>query len=467
VTTVDHTAYPAHKPPRLAHQDGDVEWGLQIRKGLLANEAGLGKTRSAIDITEGLNTLVIVPAMLVNTGTWQDEIDRWSATPDKYTIAAYSQLNERDGAKILPRRRPEFRGPWEAVILDEAHYVKGRKTNWTAMAQLCADEADIVLPMTGTPIPNWAHELFTVLRLINPKEAKRGKRYGGFWRWAGEWFDCAPTRFSHGKPVAGELLGCSELCLLRPVTDPCKHYINFTEVNLGDRYRRMWRDDCLDLPPMTEQLIRTPMEARQKATYNKIKKDFAATVEGTEILAWSRGAQNVTLDRITVSEWMVHQTGEPRGGKFEQLRFDLEARSRPTFVLAHYRDVVEACARVAESTGARSAYVHGGVRGTEAEAAIRDFKAGKIDVLVGSLEKVAEGLTLTQADMAIFVEKSYKPYRNEQAKYRIYRVGQTRPVTVRDYMTPYSIDEGKRELLATKTDRQMRHLSAAEFLQYA
>lgn len=95
--------------------------------------------------------------------------------------------------------------------------------------------------------------------------------------------------------------------------------------------------------------------------------------------------------------------------------------------------------------------------------AVGQGKEGKLDVLVGSLETVSEGLTLTQADMAIFVEKSYKPSRNEQAMRRVHRIGQTRPVSVLDYVTPKSVDANKRALLAEKTDQQMRALTAAQF----
>ena len=43
-------------------------------------------------------------------------------------------------------------------------------------------------------------------------------------------------------------------------------------------------------------------------------------------------------------------------------------------------------------------------------------------------------------------------------------MGQTRPVTIRDYMCPKTVDERKRALLAVKTDRQMRLMTAAQFL---
>jgi SNF2 family DNA or RNA helicase len=107
--------------------------------------------------------------------------------------------------------------------------------------------------------------------------------------------------------------------------------------------------------------------------------------------------------------------------------------------------------------------VHGGVSKQDQGVAVRAFKDGKLDVLCGSLETLAEGLTLTVADMAIFVEVSYKPYRNEQAKYRVHRLGQERPVTVLTYLTPNTVDQRKRKLIAQKTDQQMRVLTAAQF----
>lgn len=455
-------------PPRKAHQDGDVAWIKEVQRGLLCNEPGLGKSRSAIDATKHADrVLVVAPSLVLSSGVWEDEIERWGQDGDcKYTLAPYSMLNDRTatpkgGTKPVKRLRDPYKGHWDALILDEAHYVKGRATSWTWAAQQIARQSDVILPMTGTPIPNWAHECFSLLQMLFPEEAKPGGQFGSFWRWAGEWFDTSPTRFSNGNPVVGELLGCTARCLERDPSDPCSHYTRFTAENFGKRWRRCLRKDCLDLPPFTEQVVRIPMTPDQRKIYRELKKDFASTVDGEEVLAWTQGTKNVMLDQVTVSPWMLNPKGDPRGGKFEMLRFDLESRSRPTFVVAHYRAVVEACARVAESTGARTGFIHGGNKAKAGETG-KAFKRGELDVLVGSIETVAEGLTLTQADMCIFVEKSFKPYRNEQAVYRVYRMGQAHPVTIRDYVTPDTVDAHKRVTLGVKTDRQQRVMTAAE-----
>lgn len=483
-------------PPLKEHQRTGVEWIRRVGRGILADEPGLGKTRIAIEAFDGGRNLVIAPNMVIEGGVWRDELRKWSKDPDnpeKWLVMPYSMMNVRErkpwpprdskgrphpkagqmsGMRPMKKLPPDLRGrDFDALILDEAHYVKGRNSFWTWASQQVNRRAEFTLPMTGTPIPNWSHELFSLLQLIWPEEAKAGRKYGSFWRWAEQWFDCSPTRFSSGKPVAGEMLMCSRTpaqlkeCLARPATDPCEHYDEFVKDNLGERWLRRWREDVLDLPEKTEQVIEVPMTAPQKKAYLALKKDFYAMYEGHELIAWSQGALSVRLHKMTTSPWLLTQDGPPKGGKFEMLRFDLENRVRPTLVLAHYQQTVEACVEVARSVGASAASVHGGTpKGARAKA-VESFKSGKLDVLVGSLDTISEGHTFVEADMAIFVEKSFKPSRNEQAMFRVWRLGQTRPVTIKDYVTPNSVDSKKRRLLATKNDRQMRTMTAAEFME--
>lgn len=458
----------------LQHQREGIEWIRTVKRGLLGDEPGLGKSRQAIEAFDGGRNLIIAPAMVINGGTWRDELEKWSSTPGNWTVLPYSGLNSRvktsrGGYAASSELVPEAKGHWDAIILDEAHYVKGRNTYWTKTAQQIGKNADHMLAMTGTPIPNWAHELFTLLQLAHPDQAQstpgRKVRYGSYWGWINEWFlvDLVSRGGDQPTRVIGKLKRCTAACYLSPPSTPCEHYQDFMAENLGPKFMRRLREDCLDLPPVTDALVETPMDAAQKKIYRDMKKHYMAEVEDKEVLSWTDGARHVALDKISVSPWLLNPVGEPKGGKFEQLRYDLQSRSRPTLVLAHYRDVVDACTSVAKSIGASAAAVRGGMTKKQQGDAIQRFKDGKLDVLVGSLETVAEGLQLTVADMAIFVETSYKPYRNEQARQRVHRLGQTRPVTIRNYVTPGTVDENKRELLRDKTEDQIRYMSAGDF----
>lgn len=463
-------------PPLRKHQSEGIEWIHNVKRGLLADEPGLGKTRQAIEAFDHLDRkLVIAPLLVLEGGTWEDELNRWSRDPESWTVVPYSQLNMRKpkGKGMAPVKvlKPEVKGKWDAVVFDEAHFLKGRDTFVTWSALQIARKSEYYLAMTGTPFPNWAPEIFKILQMIHPEEGKRGhEELGSFWRWADYWFDTSPNRFSGNNKVVGEMRGCSRTpsqlkeCLARPPADPCEHYLEFAREVLGPNYLRRWREDVLDLPPIDIQQIRTPMSAATKKTYLSMRNSFFAEHEGQELLAWSQGSRSVQLHMLTTSPWLVSTSGsEPSGGKLEQLKYDLTNRTRPTLVFAHYKKSVEACAHVARKLGASVGVVHGDIPSATRAALFKQFKSGDLDVLCGSLETMSEGHTLVAADMAIFVEKSFKPYRNTQAVNRCYRMGQERPVTIKEYLTPNSVDMKKERLLATKNDRQMRALTAAEF----
>jgi len=468
-------------PLRPFQADG-VQFLKEHPHAFLADEPGLGKSRQLLEAAQG-PTLVVAPAMVIDSGTWATEIGKWAPDLD-VTVTAYSRLNQRvpkvtkekgkepvpvltkTGQQILvmsDKLPPELDRDWGTVIFDEAHYLKGRKTVWTSTARQLAARAGQVHQASGTPMPNWAHELFVGLQLMYPERAQRGGELGSYWRWAEQWFDTSPTRFSGGNPSVGSMLGCTDECSRRRSVDPCEHYRAFAAANLGDRFLQRFRDDVLtDLPPLTEQTVLTPMTGPQAKVYRALKRDFVAwTEEGHEIVAWGDAALNVKLAKCCTGLPVL--SGDRGSGKLDQLAADLEYRARPTLVLGHFKDTLQACAKVSRSLGASTAIIDGTTSRPARRKAVEAFQAGSLDVIVGSLPVVAEGLTLTAADMCIFVEKSYRPSTNQQAMRRIHRIGQERPVTVRDYVTPDTVDERVRELLATKTDEQIRVLTTAQW----
>lgn len=466
------------KPTLRPYQAEGVEFLRRWDRAYLADEMGLGKTAQLVSASVG-RTLVVAPATIVASGSWADEIETWSDDPSRFTIASYSSLTRRQ-KRINPETGragytattdlvDEVQGPWDTVILDEAHYIKNAKATRTKAIQKICRTAERVYMASGTPIPNWPHEIFVPLQILHPQDARGGGDLGSYWRWIDEWFKTVPNRYSdYAVDIIG-LRGCGVDCSKDPL-DPCQHYRRFTERAFRGRFLQRLRDEVLtDLPPLTIQQVQVPMTSEQGRQYRKMVKDYLATVDDQEIVAWSASAKNTLLDKMTTSLGMVGE-GDPlrHSGKLDQLREDLEGRSRPTLVIAHYRSSVEACAKVARDLGLRVGVIHGGTPLADRGKAIRGFQRGEIDVLCGSLETVSEGLNLTVADMVIMVETSYKPSRNQQAIRRIHRIGQTRPCTVRDYIAISdtgrpTLDGRKRELLAEKIDSQTRTLTAAQF----
>lgn len=438
------------------HQVKGVQWLRDRPRALLADEPGLGKTAQLLGAAIE-PVLVVAPAMVLESGTWNDEIEKWAPGIDA-TQVSYTSVCQRgkkgqvardsNGFPRVPLK-PEYSGKWGSVILDEAHYVKGRKTSWSvALQDLDTDQIHLA---TGTPIPNWAQEAFMLLRLLWPDEARAGHEYGSYWRWCQKWFEVEQNFFG-----AREVGGLNDRW----------RWEDFREQNWGDRMLQRFRDECLDLPPLTRQEWRVKMKPEQARVYRDLKKDLVAWLDsGNEISVWSEPALLVKLAKCATGLESL-SPGERSSGKMDALRTILTDRPRPTLVVAHFQSSVEACAAAAHELGLRSATVHGGIPSAERSSAIRAFQAGEIDVLAASLNTISEGMTLHQggADQIVFVERSWTPSRNEQALRRLHRMGVSSSVHAIDLVTKSSVDERVIRMLAEKTDEQAAALGVGELL---
>lgn len=480
---------PNGRPPLRPYQVAGIQWLRAINSGLLADEMGLGKSRMLIEASEG-KTLVVMPSMLLDSGSWAQQVSLWGDDPSRFTFVAWHQLNATVKEFKIPESRKndpkaqrkwvismskDLADPldqmWDTVILDEAHYAKNQKASRTAAIKTLRGKTGAWYMATGTPVPNWAHELFTPLQLVWPEYAGPGLKFGSRDRWLKTWFFTAPNRYDRFTLDVGGLRYCRPECHQRDPLDPCEHFAEFTRENFAGRFlQRLASDVQKDLPPLTRETVVVPLTARQWKSYKEMRDNMVTLLRDEDknpLVTWFKSARWSYLDRISTGLGLADGGVDLReSGKLERLKFDLERRTRPTLVMCHYRNSVEACARVASEMGLRTMYVHGGTDSADRMKAVQGFQGGELDVLVGSIDTLAEGLTLTAADMVIFVEKSWRPHKNDQAEKRIHRMGQDHHCYVLDYVAVAPngdaiLDTHKREVLAEKTDEQVRTLSAA------
>lgn len=403
--------------------------------------------------------------MVLESGTWDDEIAKWTPGIDA-TQVSYSSSYVGAGGKVkrdqngfaLTELKPQFRRHWGTVILDESHYLKGRKTSWTnALKKI---DAGRIYLATGTPIPNWAHEAFTTLQFLWPDEAKPGETFGSYWRWVNDWFEVSDSFYN---PMAKEIGSLRE----------DRTWDGFNASNWRNRMILRLREQCLDLPELTNQRWNVRMSGEQKKAYTALKRDYVALLEsGTIVDAWSEPAKLVKLLQLATGlecfdPGRLDNPQVKPSGKFGALASILEDRPRQTLVVGHFRSTVQAAARVAGRLGKRVSVVHGGVPSTHRTTAIRNFQQGHTDVMVATIATVREGMTLHQAgcDQIVRMERSFTPSNNEQVMRRIHRIGQEHPVTCIDLVTDGTYDEKVLGLLSSKTDEQMRALGTRELIQ--
>jgi SNF2 family DNA or RNA helicase len=425
-------------PTQRTYQSQGSQFLREAGRAILADEPGLGKTNQALLAAHG-RTLVISPAMLRNV--WRDEIELWAPDIDSIEWTSYSGVCRRTAdtkgrnTVVTPVPRSTMQGRYDVVVCDESHYLKNRGTNWTkAIGKIKTDNLYL---LTGTPLPNWGHEIYTTLKMLYPGD----RRFTNYWRWIDEWFRTWKPPWG-GTQVQGLQRGVSWEEAAQ-------------EWGLPGRWLRREIDDVLpDLPPMTRQTIAVEMTASQRKAYEQLKTDYVATLEDSnEVIAWSDGAKHTKLLQLATGVSTLDPKADKRqqgSGKLQMVEELMRERTSPTILFCAFINTANALAELMRAHGRSCGLVHSKRSMAERLQDIEEFSHGKIDVLIGTVGTLSEGHTLTRADTCVFVERSPRPITNAQARRRIHRFGQDRPTLSIDLVTEGTVDEGLSQLLDAK-----------------
>ncbi len=349
----------------------------------------------------------------------------------------------------------------EGLLVHNCQHIKGHKTTWTQAALKL--KSDHTFLLSGTPIPNWAHELWIPLRILHSDDEDQFP-WNSRWRWLETWFKL-------WKPVGQERIEIGNLKGLLANTPERKKLRAwqrfYTGNGLDHLMLRRERDDVLpDLPALTEQYIKIPMTTAQRAFYDKLKKQYVAWVEetGTEVSAFSAGGLHIKLAQVQTGLASIDPTvAHMESNKLDAMCELLEARQgQPTLLVCHFRNTLAAISKRLSEMNLSWASIKGGVTQSKRDAAKDDFQAGKLNALVGTIDSIGEGLTLTRADQCIVVERSWKPYKNTHVIRRLHRIGQTRPVSIIYLISENAIDSRMTRRLTKKVDQQTLALSAGQ-----
>jgi SNF2 family DNA or RNA helicase len=445
---VPDAAYP--------YQAQGIRWLDATKRALLADEPGLGKTMQSCCAADARAIVVCPAAMRVE---WQREFARWRPELTSYVVTGTKQidaglLGQYDviiiNFDVLAAHVESLtKLPTTTVIVDEAHAVKtldrlnpkrlaGSKRA-LAVATLAEATTSKVYFLTGTPLENRPVELWPMLYMMSPDEWQDyvafGKRYC-----AGRWGKL-PGRQREGWNFTGQ----SNLAELHE--------------RLSARMLRRTKDQ-LDLPAKVRQTVFVPLDDATAVEYREAVRDFEAWVEqegGAKAVMAHRAAPAVT--RLTALRRLAAR------GKLEAalewIVTHAEGTGRPLVVMGHHREVTDGLASTLRATqfrapsGERRTFrvgrIIGGMNEAERTADKDAFQAGKLDVIVCSIQAAGVGLTLTRASETLFIERPLKPSLAVQAEDRIHRISQKNRCTITYLDAPGTIDQWTRELLADKT----------------
>lgn len=447
-----------------------VDWLRGMNRRYLADPPGFGKTRQLLAAVGEVPTVVVAPAAIRDAEVWQTEAEKtgWGGT---LKVISYHQLAQKKGA-FDPHN-------YDALIFDEAHWLKNRKVSWG----LPGFQASKLIPKTymgsGTPTPNNASELWGQLRMIRHD-------IPAFWRWADGntkpdadgWFHVSTKRNKRGAVlsefvITGHLQACVTAgCIngqyndhgeLKPIRDEdCEHWAEFRRME-QEGYMLGRPEELLDLPEMSgyDTPLWTPMKPKQRKLYTELAEKFIASLpeDDIELESISQSQLFAHLWQLSTGVSSVDPDQDPDdklSGKWPAIQEFIEDRRHPVLVGTYFKNSAKALVRLCERLKVRYATFGAATSPKARKEAVRGFQAGELDVMIGSIPVIGEGLTLTAADSVLLAERMWTPDKNAQVVRRVRRRGQDKPVGVRQFVTPDSIDEGQWEALKIKRDRISR-----------
>jgi SNF2 family DNA or RNA helicase len=399
---------------RPYQQDG-IRFLKDRNAALLYDEVGLGKTvqaLSAVEQTRCLDILVICPKSAVRT--WMEEIHKWTgyAAEDivwlhagaqtlpraRVVITHYPVLGKLGGYKVLNRKgKPEWKvggiihsRVWGAVIVDEAHRLKNRRSQQSrAVRHLKAQRR---YALTGTPVKNRPDDLWAILNFLEPRQ------WSSYWRFLKE-------HVNVWEPPWGgrQIIGWTK----RP---------NINHLALGRS-----RDDVLpELPHFTHQKIEVELSATEKKAYKQLKEELIAMLEDGSIVKAANALVLLTRLRQVTSS-LATVSGLETSTKVDAVLDLIQDMDRPPLIFTAYRET----AKLLHSRISGSGLLIGGMHEREAATVRHDFQNGKLEALVATFGTGGEAITLTRADTIIMLEKPWTPSEIDQAEGRIRRLSQT------------------------------------------
>ena len=425
-----------------------VGFGLTVKRFINSDDRGLGKTLEAISVAEASKSrkvLVVCPGYL-KLG-WSREAYKWAfesvyvargerAVREK-TIKEYFSSSSRylvvNYEMIRPNKKsggyPELlEFPWDMVIFDEAHRLKGRSSQWTEGAKLFRN-VERVQFLTGNPIANSPDDIWQLLNLIDPV------KFSSYWAFVEYYCNVVDSFF--GKEIVG--VNTARLAQLQYTLQP---YL----------LRRLKQQVAPELPSKLYHTIEVEMEGKQKTFYKRLEKQMIIELENGDLeLVTALTAKHLRLQQAIANPALIGGVDE---SVVESTCVDL------------LDDILEGADKVIVGTWFVPAAdrlqakleqkwkvfrVRAELKEAQRDAVVEAFKKCEEKcVLVGTIRTMSEGLNIDECDHVVFCDKSWTPLDNEQFEDRVHRINSTRVKNYYNIVVKDTISADKEEVLADK-----------------
>jgi SNF2 family DNA or RNA helicase len=427
----------------------------QICGGIVADEMGLGKTIMMIGLILAnfqKRTLIVLPVALVKQ--WEQQILKntghqalvfYGAAKKTITqqmlesapvvITTYGHMVRRSFAPLShkdvsksththARDNRLYGVKWSRVIFDEAHHLKGRNTQ--IFKSVSTLNADIRWFVTGTPIQNSIHDLYSLCALLGLPAAYYANKDNI--RAIVKTFVLKRTKQSVGlslpplttKNIVVAWSNPAEMILARNLHS-----------GIG----------CLNIPdaggPVVDQVAALPASQDMSWFPEPSPVKIGRMIQAKQSCIYPRLACRKSVPQMPPCE---DENYSSKISKVVRTILSRKDNGKRKIVFCHFRGEIDYIQ--SRLTTAFPSLVVRYLDGRTKENERRQILApdAAIDVLILQIQTCCEGLNLQQFSEVYFVSPDWNPSIEDQAIARCHRFGQTEPVVVfRFIMAPFKI----------------------------
>lgn len=310
---------------------------------------------------------------------------------------------------------------FDTIIFDEAHKLKGRRTEVALSANSVVRNVPRLILATGTPILNRASELWQYLHMLMPST------YTSFWKWAEEHFIVTPKTYRGRRDVVREVGG------FQPGHEDIVR-AQLTGVLLQRELHELFNETEHPWIVEPEHIeIEVEMSPKERKAYDKMAQDAWVSLDNVLIQAGNGMVVSTRLEQLA-SDWGVLDATMETSSKTKatvELAETLVTR-QPVIIFAKYKETVH---RIATELRKKHLTVFewtGDVKPAGKEWCLQQYAEGKMDVVVGTIASMGEGVDGFQyrSSQMILHDRAWVPGINDQVIGREKRSGQKDRVQV-------------------------------------
>lgn len=340
----------------------------------------------------------------------------------------------RDGFKeALEEYDPDL------IICDESQRIKGHDSKQSKAMWELGDRARYKMILSGTPVQNNVTDIWSQYRFLD-------KTVFGEYYYAFQNHYCVMHSVFKSKVM--RIINEDELV-------EKEHSIAF----------RVTKEEALDLPEQTFEIRHIEMTPKERRTYDMLMRESVASIEGEgTITATTVLTKLLRLQQLTGGFLVKDGDDKPEQvstSKLDALKDIIQDYvidgGKKLVIFARFIPEVDAIIKTAEKlfdkTDLKVVSIQGSVKKEQRGAIIEQFQKDKNTMLiVGQIDTLGVGVTLTAADTCVYYSKTYNYATYEQSLSRIHRIGQRNICTYIDLMVDNSVDERITSALRRKED---------------